>query len=299
MNILAINYSQSGQLNTIIDNFIKPLKKAHEIDRIIYKPKNDFPFPWTTDVFFNSMPESVLEEKVELEKINYKHEKYDLIILAYQPWYLSPSIPTSSLLQDVRFKELLNSTKVITVIGSRNMWLNSQESIKKTMQKNNAKLIGNIALSDKANNQLSAISILYWMLTTKKGKFLNIFPKPGVSDKDIEEIEKQGEILADCIEKNNLIMLQEKLQTKYPTNIPNDILFIEERAKRLFNMWAKLIKKKNKTRKLWVNIYKYYLLIALFIIAPIVLFFVNILIFPFTKSYVKKKKKYFCGVELK
>lgn len=299
MKILAINYSQSGQLNTIIDNFIKPLKNEHEIDRIIFKPKNDFPFPWTTDVFFNTMPESVLEEKVALEKIEYKYEKYDLIILGYQPWYLSPSIPTSSLLQDEAFIKRLANTNVVTVIGSRNMWLNSQESIKKTLVKHQAKLVGNIMLSDKTNNQISAITILYWMLTTKKEKFLNIFPKPGVSEIDIKEVEKQGEVLEKHLNENKLASLQEDLQEKYPTIIPNDILFIEERAKRLFKGWANLIKKKTKTRKFWVSLYKYYLLIALFIIAPIVILFVTILLFPFTQASIKNKKKYFCSVELK
>tara|TARA_B110000037_G_C17122296_1_gene506414 strand:- start:3659 stop:4558 length:900 start_codon:yes stop_codon:yes gene_type:complete len=299
MKILAINYSQSGQLNSIIHNFIRPLHKEHDIDRIIFKPKKDFPFPWTSDIFFNTMPESVLEEKVALEKINYKYEKYDLIILGYQPWYLSPSIPTSSLLQDENFRKLLPNTKVITIIGSRNMWLNSQESIKKSLSKGQAELIANIVLSDKTNNQVSAITILYWMLTTKKEKFLNIFPKPGVSNEDISKIEQQGILLQNEIGTNDLNNIQEKFERNIPTIIPNDILFIEERAIKLFKMWAKLIKSKRKTRKLWVTIYKYYLLIALFIIAPIVIFFVNIFIFPFTKNYLKTKKQYFRGIQLK
>ncbi len=298
MKILAINYSQSGQLNDIVDNFLKPIKNQ-DIDRIIFKPKNDFPFPWTSDVFFNTMPECILEEAVALEEINYKYDSYDLIILGYQPWYLSPSIPTTSLLQSEKFKKLLKDTHIITLIGSRNMWLNSQESIKKSLLKNKAKLIGNIPLYDRANNQISAMTILYWMLTTKKDKMLGVFPKPGVSATDIKNIEKQGDVLKDSIEKNSFENLQDDFINEIPINIPNDILFVELRARKLFNAWAKLIKSKTKSRKLWVNIYKYYLLIALFIIAPIVMFFVNILIFPFTKSSIKKKKEYFCSLDLK
>ena len=179
------------------------------------------------------------------------------------------------------------------------MWLNSQESIKKSLLKNKAKLIGNIPLYDRTNNQISAMTILYWMLTTKKNKMLGIFPKPGVSDVDIQNIEKQGEILNNSIYDNSFEALQNKFIEKIPINIPNDILFVELRARKLFNAWAKLIKSKTKSRKLWVNIYKYYLLIALFIIAPIVIFFVSILIFPFTKSSIKKKKEYFCSLDLK
>lgn len=293
MKILAINYSQSGQLTEIIDNFINTLDKYIDIDRVVYKLKNDFPFPWTSDIFFDTMPESVLEETVELEDIAFKHDNYDLVIFGYQPWYLSPSIPTNSLLKNEKFKKILNDTDVITIIGSRNMWLNAQESIRKQLKKIKANLLANIVLSDKINNQISAITILYWMLTGKKESFLGFFPKPGISADDIENVKVQAKILNKRLENRSYKNLQEEFLKAIPFNIPNDILFIELRAKKIFMAWAKLIKSKSKTRKLWVSVYKYYLLIALFIIAPIVLFFVNVLIFPFTKKSIQKKKDYF------
>src|SRR6056297_2871359 len=133
IKILAINYSQSGQLNEIMDNFVAPLKETADIDRIVFEPERDFPFPWTSSEFFDTMPESVLEKPIPLKPISFKHEHYDFIILGYQPWYLSPSIPTSALLQNEAFAKRLRDTKVITVIGSRNMWINSQKSIKKRL----------------------------------------------------------------------------------------------------------------------------------------------------------------------
>ena len=55
--ILVVSYSQSGQLDEITNNFIQPLKNV-EIDRISYSPKSPFPFPWTSESFFDAMPES-------------------------------------------------------------------------------------------------------------------------------------------------------------------------------------------------------------------------------------------------
>ena len=81
MKILVISYSQTGQLNEIIDNCLSPIQNS-DIDRIKYAPKEDFKFPWTSESFFDAMPESVLQEKVELKPITYKHSKYDLIKLA-------------------------------------------------------------------------------------------------------------------------------------------------------------------------------------------------------------------------
>jgi hypothetical protein len=49
------------------------------------------------------MLETVLEHEIELESIQFKCEKYDLILLGYQSWFLSPSLPTEAL---VRIKNL-------------------------------------------------------------------------------------------------------------------------------------------------------------------------------------------------
>jgi hypothetical protein len=85
-------------------------------------------------------------------------------------------------------------------------------------------------------------------------------------------------------------------------NINTSILFIEGRAKKLFLIWANAIVKKGTTeakRRRWVKFFTYYLFIALFMVAPIVLTFYSILIRPFSSKGIKEKKTYFCGVELK
>jgi hypothetical protein len=300
MRILAISYSQSGQLTEILSNFIKPL--SGEIDFVSIHPKKKYSFPWASHTFFDTMPETVLEREIELEDINFKHEKYDLILLGYQPWFLSPSLPTTALLKNEEFKKRLKGTDVVTIIGARNMWINSQESVKKQISGAGGRLIGNVPFIDKNNNTISAITILHWMLTGKKEKKYGIFPKPGVSDQDIAEAELFGRILETSIQDKDIENFQPKVLSTNKVNIATNILFIEGKAKRLFNIWANLIVKKGTTekkRKFWVNMYKYYLLFALFIIAPIVFLLYSILIRPFVCGSIKRKKEYFCSVNLK
>ena len=297
--ILVINYSQSGQLNEIIDNFLIPFNDK-QIERVNIFPKKVFPFPWSSQEFFDVMPESVLEEKIELEPYHFNSVNYDLIIIGYQPWYLSPSLPTTALLKDEKFTSLLKGKPVITIIGSRNMWLNAQESIKKFIQNAEGKLVANIPFIDKNSNLSSAVTILYWMLTGKKKKFLNIFPYPGVSEKDIKGASKFGKIVFEAFQNESYHKLQNKILDLKLINIKTNILFIELRAKRLFKIWARIIKNKglsNKKRTVWIKLFKYYLLIALFIVAPIILIFFNLLIKPFTINAINRKKDYFCSVK--
>lgn len=300
MHILAINYSQSGQLDEIIENYISALSNV-KIDRIKINTQKTFHFPWTVPTFFDTMPECVKEIPIPLSEIQFESEKYDLIILGYQPWFLSPSIPTTSLLKDPKFKAILNETPVVTVIGSRNMWLNSQDSVVQMIQEANGRVVGNLPLIDKSSNIFSAASILHWMLTGKKEKKWGIFPMPGVSDEDIKGASKFGSILNQSIENNNLDSYQDELVRAGGVTINTNILFIEGRAKTIFKVWANLILKKEaqgKKRSFWVSFFKYYLVVALFVVSPFVVLIFNLLIRPFTvKSIRAKKKKYtFLGI---
>lgn len=301
MKILAINYSQSGQLDEIMENYLSPLINV-TIDRVKFTTSRVFDFPWTVPTFFDTMPECVKEIPCPINEITYQFEKYDLILLGYQPWFLSPSIPTTSLLKDEKFKQLLNGTSVITIIGSRNMWLNSQESVVQLIQEANGKIIGNLPLIDKSSNIFSAASILHWMLTGKKEKKWGIFPMPGVSDEDIKGAAKFGEILNQYISTDTLKNYQSELVKANGLKINTNILFIEGRAKTIFKIWANLILKKEaqgKKRSFWVSFFKYYLVIALFVVSPFVVLIYNVLVRPFTsKSIREKKEKYtFLGMD--
>lgn len=293
--VLAINYSQTGQLHEILDKLVEPLEV--DVDRIEVKMKKPFDFPWKSAVFFDAMPESVQEIPADIEPISYKYDQYDLVILGYQPWFLSPSIPTTSLLEDPEFKKRLKGAKVITVIGARNMWLNAQNSIMDQLEKNEAELVGSIPLFDRHSNLASVVSILHWMLKGKKEKKWGIFPKPGVSDEDIKSSTDFALPIQRALEEDNFSDLQKNLVAMGRFKILTTIMFIESRAKKLFQIWAGVIKKKEKksakSRKKWLVVFKYYLIFALFIVSPIVLLIYSILVRPFTQNSIKKKKEYY------
>lgn len=204
--ILCINYSQSGQLDEILDNFTAPIDGV-KLERIKVLPKNPFAFPWQTNNFYGGMPETVLEEAIEIEPIKFKEEKYDLIILGYQPWFLSPSMPTTALLKNHYFLQRVKNTPVITVIGARNMWLNAQSSVVSHIGAAGGKMVGNIALVDRAPNHLSAVSIAHWMMTGKKTRKWGIFPIPGISVKDIEGCSTFGTLVQNALVNDDFIKL--------------------------------------------------------------------------------------------
>lgn len=294
--VLIVYYSQTGQLKEIVDSFSSPfIENKMSVEVVKIPLVEEYAFPWTGKRFFDVMPESVLGIPSKLGDLKFKESSYDLIVLAYQPWFLSPSIPTTSVLNHPEFIKILKGSNVITLIGSRNLWIAAQEKVKALLNTAGATLVGNIVLVDKNNYLASAVSILHWLINGKKEKYLGIFPKPGISDEDIRDSSKFGKIISKCMIENNYSDIQKSLIEKGAVEVKSNLMFIESRAIIFFSIWAKTILKK-KNRELWLSLFKYYLMFALFIVSPIVLTLNMILFRPFFLQSNARKKKYYLGL---
>ena len=294
--ILAIYYTQSGQLGQIVDNFTSVFTAAGvSVEKVNVQIQPGFGFPWNSKRFFDAMPESVLGIPAALAPVELKEDSYDLIIFAYQPWFLAPSIPANTVLNHPSFRAVLKNTPVVTIIGARNMWLKAQERVKNMLHTYGAKLVGNIALVDKNSNLVSGVTILYWMMTGKKDSMWGIFPKPGVADEDIDNVRVFGATVLQYLNNGNWQALQPALIEQKAVVVKSNLMFIEPRATKLFSIWANFIIKRKK-RSAWLIVFKYYLLIALFIIAPVVLIINTLLFKPFLSKSINKKKQYYLAV---
>ncbi|MEO6546584.1 MAG: hypothetical protein ABIN94_01240 [Ferruginibacter sp.] len=295
--ILVIYYTQSGQLADIINHFITPLREAgNTVEEISVQPAKPYPFPWTGESFFAQMPDCVRKIPTELQSFTLKESAYDLVILGYQAWFLSPSIPVNSILHHPTVVAVMKNTPVVTITGARNMWISAMEDIKTILKKNEARLSGNIVLVDRHANFVSFVTILYWMFSGKKDRYLNIFPVPGVSTADIINTKNYGTIVQQHLDNGNWDSLQAELVKEKAVEVKYNLMFIESKAKRIFGLWAAFIVKRKK-RTGWLVAFKYYLLIALFIAAPIILTVDAIFFKPFLSTRIKKQKQYFSDVK--
>lgn len=298
-NVLVIYYSQSGQLESIARNIAMPLLKSDAVNVIFHEIQLEkpFPFPWNNDAFFNAFPESFLQIPVVLKPVSEEimKTKFDLILLHYQVWYLTPSIPVNSFLKSPEAKILLNNTPVVTINGSRNMWFMAQEKVKVLLKQSNALLKGNIALVDRVGNLISVITIVEWMFSGVKKKYLGIFPLPGVSDKDIKESSKFGEVILSSLLENSFENLQQRLLEIDAVRVSSYLVTVDKTANKIFTKWSNLIIKKGESRKFWLKVFKMYLLLAIWLISPIV-YILHVIMYPFKMQKIKKEIEYYKGI---
>ena len=301
--ILVITYSQSGQLDNIVENILKPIEDKVQIHYESLKPVPDFPWPWTDTTFWDAMPECVRHIPSELEPLTVNSvEKFDLVIIGYPIWFLSPPVPITTFLKSEIGKKIIKNTPVVTVIGARNMWVSAQEDVKKMILQAGGKLKGNIALFDRNHNLVSVVTIIYWVTTAKKDKYLGLFPKPGISDEDIANAGRFGTPILDAIESGNLDELQKELLQLKAVELTPSIVSIEKKGKRMFWFWSGFILKKggpgSPQRVARLKMFKNYLLFVIFAISPIatIIFYLT---YPFFFRQVKRNMNYYSGVKLK
>ncbi|MBP1166879.1 flavodoxin [Chryseobacterium sp. PvR013] len=301
-NILVIYYSQTGQLEDIVRNIAQPFEAKKDAYDIMYyniQLKEDFPFPWPGDVFFNTFPESYLQIPKEIlppsEEI--LNKKYDLILFGYQVWYLTPSIPIISFLKSGYAERILKDTPVVTISGTRNMWMLSQEKLKVYLRDLQAKLVGNIALVDRHDNYTSVLTILRWLTTGQKEKS-GMLPAAGVSDEEIAGSVKYGEIIERHFNNNDLNSLQPDLVKNGAIEIRAFLVRVEKVGNKIFTVWSNLIIKKKEKRPLLIKFFKVYLMAAIWIISPVVLV-LHLLTTPIFWFKRQKQKRYLQGINLK
>jgi hypothetical protein len=296
--VLVINYSQTGQLTKIVKSFTTLLRENKNIE-IVWEelmPIKPYPFPWSFLKFVDVFPESVLMDAPGMKPFSFDlNKKFDLVILSYQVWYLSPSLPITGFLKSPEAR-VMKETPVITVIGCRDMWLMAQEKVKKCLEQVGAKLIDNVVFVDQGKKMFTFITTPRWLLMGKKEGFWRIFPPAGVSKNDIMDAGRFGKAIVKALERGEIDKRHSILKGLGAVKVnPNNIRF-EQAAHRHFLIWGKILRavgKQGQMRRLpFLILFILFLSGMVLISFPFTVIF-NIFVNPLRKEEIAKKVEYF------
>ncbi|WP_066570409.1 hypothetical protein [Snodgrassella sp. CFCC 13594] len=298
MNILVVSYSQTGQLDHLTQSFTQPLSGVeHVVEYLKLTPQTDFPFPWPFMTFFNTFPETVHLQPRAINAPQPLRSHYDLVILAYSVWFLSPAQPMTAFLQSSQAAAILHNTPVITLIGCRNMWLMAQEKIKLMLQQNKARLVDNVVKIDGCGSVASFITTPYWMLTGKKRAF-SWLPPAGITEADFLDTQRMGHHLAQTLFElpENSVIPEAMLRGQGAVTINEKLITSERFAHRSFYLWGKLLLSAGAVstglRKAILVFYIVFLIGIILTVAPLSAA-IKVLLRPLTKKHIQQQKQYF------
>jgi hypothetical protein len=248
-SILVVSYSQTGQLSRIVDSILAPIQEcgAVSVTRVQLEPVMPYPFPWPISRFFDVFPECVTLTPPEIYPLPLSVVKpYDLVILAYQVWFFSPSLPVAAFLNSKEASVVFRGNPVITVIGCKDTWVMAQERVKEFLGRLGAVLIDNVALVDKSPRFYRLISTQRWLWTGKKNGSFKIFPPAGISNSEIQNASRFGMAIVEAIKTGLLDKKISILQGLGAVRIDEQDLKIEKFMYPQLVLWAKLIRRFSK-----------------------------------------------------
>lgn len=288
-NILVVYYSQTGQLTRVARSMMAPLENRPDV-KITWqelKPKKPYPYPWPLLDFLDAFPESVYMVPPEMEPVSFNADsRFDLVILAYQTWFLSPSLPVTGFLKSEAARAL-KGTPVITLIACRNMWICGQEKVKAQLQSLGAVLIDNVALVDQGPPLLTFVTTPYWLLTGDKGPWGKV-PAAGVGEGDIAAAARFGRALRDALPALKSSPGASLLWGMGAVKVNPRYIMSEKMARRSFLIWGKLMRAAgepgNPLRKVILVVYAVFLITMILTLVP-----AGIIVYEILKPFVGKQ----------
>jgi hypothetical protein len=308
--ILVVYFSQTGQLANIVQAICEPLRAAAGIDvtMVQLKPLNPYPFPWPFWKFFNIFPDAMYDDPDPIAPLPLPPDaQFDLIVLGYQVWFLSPSMPMAAFLRSEQARKLLAGKPAITVLCCRNMWLSAQERMRLRLRELGARLIDHVALVDRSPNAATLISTPMWLLTGKRGPFLGgLVPVAGLTSDEIAATARFGRAIAAQLPQRDIADSSPMLNGLGAVKIDVSLIAHEKLTGRSLRLWGALLRRcgnrQSRLRKLALGVYVVFLVLLLLTLMPVVLI-VKRLLAPLVRAKVEARRAYFAapsgeGVEL-
>lgn len=274
-NVLAVQFSQTGQLSSVLASVLAPLQAAAgihvQLETLRSAPAH--PFPWPFWQFLDSFPETVHLDPPPLAPMTLRgDEDFDLIILAYPVWFLSPAPAMTAFLQSDIGRALLRGKPVVTVTACRNMWLMAQETVKQLLAQAGARHCDHIALVDAGNTFATFITTPRWMFTGRKNSFWGL-PAAGVDAGEIRACARFGHALVDALGRDAEQSGQPMLQGLGACRVDARLIASEKVGLRSFRLWGKLLRALGKPgtplRRIGLFFYMLFLIALILTVLPI------------------------------
>ena len=301
LTVAVFYYTQTGQALAIARNLCAPLEAAgcRVVTREI-RPVTAYPYPWSSEAFFQVFPESRLGIACAIEPVDLSGAvaEADLVLVVGQSWYLSLSTPLHAFFQSPEVRAYLHGRPVVFVNGCRNMWVMTQSETRRYLREIGARYVGFIELHDKAPNLVSVLTIIRWLFYGRK-EATRLLPAAGVSQRDVADADRFGLIILRTLYDGQWEQLQERLMREGAVTFIPQLYFIERNGYRMWGRWAHFVRHRggagDPRRQGRLRLFKAYLFFVLYAVSPFGLLFYG-LTYPLRRAALKKARQEVCLV---
>lgn len=298
MRILALYYSQTGQLREALEALLSGLAQGrHEVHVEAIRPDPEYPFPWSLGRFLDVFPESVLGHAPAIEEPGFDPDApFDLIVLAYTVWYLAPSLPIQGFLASDAAR-VLAQKPVLTLVACRNMWHSASERMKTQLERLGAIHVDNVVVVDGGAPWATFVTTPRWMFTGRRNGFWGVFPPAGLAPETILGLPRFGQ----AIERNQARLAesppQPLLRGTGAVEVEDRYVVPELVGRLTFPIWAHNARfagpPGSVRRRAVMGLFTVYLVLTILIVVPVTIL-LRLILHPLLRSslqaYVRQLK---------
>ena len=298
--ILVLYYSQTGDVRRMVESFVEPLDSADvELVWAPIDPDVEYPSPWRNiHRFFNEMPECVLGYPPAIAAPAFSpDDHFDLVVLAYQVWFLSPSPPIQAFFKS-EHAQALRGRKVITISVSRNMWHTASIKMQGLLAEAGAVHVDNIVVMHQGPPWATFITTTRTLFTGKKGRLWGIFPPAGIPEDASRRMHSLGTAVAGQLDGLDEPAARPMLRGLGAVEVNRRYVIPEWIASRCFPFWARVIRGFGRVRRplRHVGIFFFMNFLLLMIITGIPVCILTLpIVYPFVRkpmaSYISRLKQ--------
>lgn len=233
---VVFHYSQTGQLTEAVHAFTAPLAAAGwHIRQVVITPARPYPFPWSIREFFGVFPTSV-DDRAHIELATPESEFHtapdELIVLAYQVWYLSPSVPMRTVLNT--YPEMFADREVVSVVACRKMWYSAVLDVDHRLTELGARHLGAAVATDTRPQLITLITTLRWMFGGRR-RSRGPLGRAGIDDRELDRLRECATAWSDPSPA-----AMERTVIGAPVKYP--VAGADLMAGRLFRRWGRMIR---------------------------------------------------------
>jgi hypothetical protein len=297
--VLAVHYSQSGQLASVMRQVLAPLvADSVEVTEVALDPLPAFPYPWPVLDFIDAMPETVQLDPPPLAPLPlHGDESFDLVILGYPVWFLSPAPPMTAFMQSPLAARLLAGRPVVTLTACRNMWLMAHDTMRGLVQRCGGRLLDHIALTDPGPTLATFITTPRWLLTGRRDAFFGM-PPAGLAPQQVADSARFGRALATALRNDAERANAPLLDRCNPCQVDLRLIDAERIGRRSFGLWSRLLRTLGPpgggVRQAGVLLFAAYLVSAIVVVVPITMV-LRALLAPLRRARLAREVAYFAS----
>ncbi|MFJ6799039.1 hypothetical protein [Streptomyces sp. NPDC091268] len=150
-----------------------------------------YPYPWRVREFFECMPEALNGEPPTPVPTGLDPaERFDLVIIGWQVWFLSPSLPIQAFFTAAE-AVVLRGTRVISVTCCREICQRAQARMRMLIRQTGGVLTDSIVLTHQGGSMVGYLTAPRLMLSGRREAGA-LLPAAGVAQHDIDGLARFG-----------------------------------------------------------------------------------------------------------